>query len=355
MEKGESVNFRAFARQPLARFDAPEYSVRRMPSRRIFLLAAGGAALAPRVAWAQARRMALVALFPGEEEDDQPAAQPFFDELRRRGWVEGTNIDYERLYGRGAREYMEGLAKSAASRAPDLIYASTAALALAVLKETNSVPVVFNSASDPVASGLVSALRRPGGNATGAYQSAGDGLRRRLQVARQVMPGLTRVGLIIDRRATESARQRTLHEDAVRAVPGLSLSVSEFTNFEAVAKVLANFRREGVQAVLLSPSVTLIGRRREVAEAAMRNKLPLVGHRLEWAEAGAMLTYGPDVTDALRRSAALADRLLRGAKPAEVPVEQATRFELIVNQRSAKALGLSIPREVLKTADRVIE
>ena len=299
--------------------------------------------------------MSLVALFPGEEEDDQPAAQPFFDEMRRRGWVEGTNIDYERLYGRGAREYMEGLAKSAASREPDLIYASTAAIALAVLKETDSVPVVFTSASDPVSSGLVASLRSPARNATGAYQSAGDGLRRRIQLLRQLMPGTTRVGLLLDRRATESARQRTLHEDAVRAVPGMSLTVSEFTNFEAVAKLLANFRREGVQAVFLSPSVTLLGRRRDVAETAMRNKLPLVGHRLEWAEAGAMFTYGPDVTDTLRRSAAIADRVLRGAKPAETPVEQASRFELIVNNRSAKALGLSIPVAVLKTADRVIE
>lgn len=299
--------------------------------------------------------MSVVALFPGDEEDDQPAGQPFFDELRRRGWVEGTNIDYERLYGRGAREYMVGLAKSAASKEPDLIYASTAAIALAVLNETASVPVVFTSASDPVASGLVSSLRTPARNATGAYQSAGGGLRRRVQLLRQMMPSATQVGLLLDRRATEAARQRRLHEEAVRAAPGVQLTVAEFTNFEAVAKVLANFRREGVQAVFLSPSVTLLGRRREVAETAMRNKLPLIGHRLEWAEAGALFTYGPDVADALRRSASLADRVLRGAKPGGIAVEQASRFELIVNNRSAKALGLNVPREVLKSADRVIE
>jgi putative ABC transport system substrate-binding protein len=206
-----------------------------------------------------------------------------------------------------------------------------------------------------VASGLVSSLRTPARNATGAYQSAGDGLRRRLQLLRQIMPAAARVGLLLDRRATGSAQQRTLHEDAVRAVQGMSLSVAEFTNFEAVAKLLANFRREGVQVVFLAPSVTLLGRRREVADSAMRNKLPLFGHRLEWAEAGAILTYGPDVTDTLRRSAALADRVLRGAKPAEMPVVQASRFELIVNQRSARALGVSVPADVLKTADRVIE
>jgi putative ABC transport system substrate-binding protein len=311
-------------------------------------------AIAPRLGWAQARKMSLVALFPGEEEDDQPAAQPFFDELRRRGWVEGTNIEYERLYGRGAREYMQGLAKTAASRAPDVIYASTAAIALAVLKETDSVPVVFTSASDPVASGLVASLRAPKRNATGAYQSAGDGLPRRLELLRKVIPGATRLGLLLDRRATESARQRALHEEAVRGVKGASLAVGEFTNFEAVAKLLANFRRDGVQAVFLSPSVTLLGRRREVAESAIRNKLPLIGHRLEWAEAGAILTYGPDVADTLRRSAGLADRVLRGAKPAQMPVVQAARFELIVNQRSAAALGVSVPPEILKAADRVI-
>ena len=326
-----------------------------MPSRRKFLLAAGGAAVASRLAWAQARRVAVVALFPGEEEDDQPAAQPFFDEMRRRGWVEGTNIDYERLYGRGAREYMEGLARSAASREPDLIYASTATIALAVLKETDSVPVVFTSASDPVASGLVSSLTVPAGNATGAYQSAGDGLRRRMQLLQEVMPGTTRIGLLLDRRATEAARQRRLHERAARAMPGVQLTVAEFTNFEAVAKQLANLRRDGIQAVFLSPSVTLLGRRRDVVDTAMRNKLPLVAHRLEWAEAGAIFTYGPDVADALRRSASLADRLLRGAKPAQTPVEKATRFELIVNQRTAVALGVPVPAAVLKSADRVIE
>lgn len=296
----------------------------------------------------------MVALFPGEEEDDHPAAQPFFDEMRRRGWVEGTNIDYERLYGRGARDYMEGLAKTAASRAPDLVYASTAALAVAVLKETEKVPVVFTSASDPVAAGLVDSLKKPARNATGAYQSAGDGLRRRMQVARDLMPGAPRIGLVLDRRSTEFQRQRTLHENAARAA-GLAVSVSEFTNYEAVAKILANFRREGVQGVFLTPSVTLLGRRRDVAETAMRNKLALVGHRLEWAEAGALISYGPDVTDALRRSAAIADRVLRGARPADTPVEQASRYELVINQRSARALGIAVPGALLKSADRVIE
>lgn len=308
----------------------------------------------PRLAAAQPRRASLVALFAGEEEDDHPAALPFFDEMRRRGWVEGTNIDYERLYGRGAREYMEGLARTAASRDPDAIYASNATIALAVLKETDSVPVIFTSASDPVASGLVSSLQRPGRNATGTWQSAADGLRRRVQVVAQLLPGIARVGLLLDRRSTEYQRQRNLHEEAARAAR-LELSVAEFTNYEAVAKLLATLRRERVRAVFMAPSVTLLGKRREVAEAALRNRLALAGHRLEWAEAGAVVSYGPDVADALRRSAALTDRVLRGARPADIPVEQASRFELVVNERSARALDIAVPAELRKAADRMIE
>ena len=113
-------------------------------------------------------------------------------------------------------------------------------------------------------------LRRPARNATGAYQSAGDGLRRRAELLRQVIPAASRIGLLLDRRSTEFARQRQLHEDAVRAMAGVQLEVAEFTNFEAVARQLANLRREGVEAVFLAPSVTLLGRRRDVVDTAMR-------------------------------------------------------------------------------------
>jgi len=320
-------------------------------ARRRLLLAALAGCL-PAAAFAQAQKKSVVVLFAGEEDDDDAATRVFFDEMERLGWSDGANVAYDKFYGRGTREYMESLARSAASSTPDLIYATTSALAVAAMKASDSVPIVFTSFSDPVAAGLVDSLKRPGRNATGAYNASGDGVRQRLELARQTMPGAKRVAVVLDRRATDFARQRELHQSAARALKA-DVSLIEFTNFEAVAKILAQLRREGVSAVVLTPSVTLLARRREVSETALRNRLALIAHRIEWAEAGALLSYGAEVADALKKSAVIADRLLNGAKAAETPVQIANKFELAVNQRVARALGVSLPPELLKRVDRV--
>src|SRR5256712_7129398 len=311
--------------------------------------------LPPRRAFAQAGRIAwVVVLYGGGSEDDEPATWSFFDEMRRQGWVEGTNITYERLEGRGEREYVEGLARSAAGRIPDLIYATTTSVALAVVKQTASIPVVFTSAADPVATGLVASLVRPGGNATGAFQGLQDAEQTRFELIREVYPGLKRFGLLLDRRSPDSSQQETTHQVAARRV-GLDLMTMKFTNFEAVAKIFGNLRRAGIVAVGLTSSYTLIARRREVVEAALRNRLALIVHRAECAAGGALMTYGAEVADPQRRSARIANRILKGVKPAAIPVERATKTELVVNQRTAKTLGVAIPGSVLRRANRVIE
>ena len=326
-----------------------------MATRRTLLGALVAGFVAPRLAFAQPARIAsVVVLFAGESEDDEPATRSFFDEMRRLGWVEGTNITYERLEGRGERAYVEGLARSAAGRIPDLIYATTTSVALAVVKQTASIPVVFTSAADPVATGLVASLVRPGGNATGAFQGLQDAEQTRFELIREVYPGLKRFGLLLDRRSPDSSQQETTHQAAARRV-GLDLMTMKFTNFEAVAKIFGNLRRAGIVAVGLTSSYTLIARRREVVEAAMRNRLALIGHRSEWAAVGALMTYGAEVADALRRTARIAGRILKGVKPADIAVEQATKAELVVNQRTARTLGIIIPSSVLRRADRVIE
>ena len=295
----------------------------------------------------------MVVLFAGESEDDEPATRAFFDEMRRLGWVEGTNITYERLEGRGERGYVEGLARSATGRIPDLIYATSTSTAVAVVKETASIPVVFTTAGDPVAAGLVASLVRPGGNATGVFQSLPDAAQTRFDLIHEVYPDLKRFGVLLDLRSPDS-QQETMYQAAARRV-GLDPMMVKFTNFEAVAKIFANFRRAGIVAVGLTPSYTLIARRREVVDTATRNRLALIGHRSEWAAVGALMTYGAEVADALRRSARIADRILKGVKPADIAVEQATKSELVVNQRTAKTLGITIPDSVLRRADRVIE
>lgn len=147
--------------------------------------------------------------------------------------------------------------------------------------------------------------------------------------------------------------RKAAHAKAARAV-GLELVSAEFTNFEVIAKILAQFKRDGLIAAEITPSFTLIGRRFEVASLAARNGIALVAHRVEWAEAGAVLTYGVDVGESHRRAARIADRILKGAKPSDIPVERAQKFELAVNNRVATTLGLHISKPLLQRADRVI-
>src|SRR5256712_11261394 len=278
-----------------------------MATRRTLLGALVAGFVAPRLAFAQAARIAsVVVLYAGESEDDEPATWSFFDEMRRLGWVEGTNITYERLEGRGEREYVEGLARSAAGRIPDLIYATTTSVALAVVKQTASIPVVFTSAADPVATGLVASLVRPGGNATGAFQGLQDAEQTRFELIREVYPDLKRFGLLLDRRSPDSSQQEATYQAAARRV-GLDLMTMKFTNFEAVAKIFGNLRRAGIVAVGLTSSYTLIARRREVVDAALRNRLALVGQRSGCAADGAPMTYGAEGAGGQRSSGRIAN------------------------------------------------
>lgn len=325
-----------------------------MPSRRHALAALLAAAAAPGLLRAQPATKSVIVLFAGEPEDDEPANKPFFDEMKRLGWDEGRNVSYERVFGKGMRTYMEGLARTAASQDADLIFATTGTLATAVLKATSTVPVVFSAATDPVASGLVKSLKAPGGNATGAFQVTSDVVLQRLRLVKEAFPALKRIGAVYDRSANNFEQQKAAHEAAAKRV-GLELSAAEFTNYEAVAKHLANFRREGTTVVALAPSFTLLSRRRDVAAAAIRNELALVAHRIEWAEAGALMSYGAQIEEALKRSAGIASRVLKGARPGTIPVERVTNFEFAVNRRTLDALSVTLPTALAKRATRAFE
>ena len=322
--------------------------------RRTLLGALGLAAALPQLALGQTARPKLViVLFAGDSVDDEPATRSFFDQMRRLGWIESQNIVYERLYGKGMRAYLEGLARSAISRTPDLIFAAVASIALAVLNDTDTIPVVFTTSSDPVAGGLVVSLARPGRNATGTYQPPGDVVPKRFELIREAFPRATRVGAVFDRRAAGILRQKELHE-AVAARMGFFLHAVEFTNYEVVPKALSTFRKEKITAVLVPGSLALFARRREVIGAAARNGIVLLANRAEWVESGAVLSYGAEIAEALRRCARIADRILKGASAAETPVEEVTKFELAVNLHSAHAIAIDIPKSVIQRADRVV-
>ena len=244
------------------------------------------------------------------------------------------------------------MASLAADRGPDLIYATTTTLAQALLKETDAVPVVFASAADPVAAGLVKSLAKPGRNATGAWLVSTDASPARFALLREALPAVKRIGAVFDRGTQDYQRRKAAHEKSARAA-GLELVSAEFTNFEAVAKILAQFKREGLAVAEITPSFALIGRRREVAALAELNGIALVAHRAEWAEAGAVLTYGVDSGESHRRAAAIASRILKGAKAAAIPVERVQKFELVLNNRAAEALGMHLSQSILKKAVKV--
>ena len=211
---------------------------------------------------------------------------------------------------------------------------------------------MFTTAADPVAAGMVVSLAKPGRNATGTYQVARDAAPQRFALVREALPLLKRMGAVFDRNAQDYQARRAAHEKAARAV-GVELVSAEFNNFEAIAKILAQFKRDNLVAAEITPSFALIARRREVASLAALNGIALVAHRVEWAEAGAVLTYGADSGEAHRRAADIADRILKGSNPGAIPVQRVDKFELAINSRVAIGLALHIPKTLLQRADKV--
>ena len=324
-----------------------------MKNRRLTLGLMAAGALAPGLLLAQPARLPLVAVLFIGDADDESAAKVFFDTMARHGWVEGKNINFERHSGKGTLQYLETMVSNAAGSEPDLVVATTANLALAVRKENAALPLVFVSMSDPVAGGLVANLAKPGRNATGSYQTQGDASLKRFAFVHQAFPGLKRMGAVFDRNAADYQRRKASHEKSAKT-SGIELVPMEFTNFEAIAKLFAQYRRDSVRVVEVTPSFQLTGRRREAVALAERNEIALVAHRSEWADVGAVLSYGVDIGENYRRAANIANRILKGQKPADIPVELPNRLELVVNTKAAQALGHAIPKALLQQASRVI-
>ena len=326
-----------------------------MRKRRLLLGMMAAGTFLPRTLLAQAARLPLVSvLFVGDTEEDERAARPFFEAMAKSGWIEGKTINYERHSGKGTRPHLETMASNVVGSEPDLIFATTASLASAAMKEKPKAPMVFITMADPVKGGLVESLKKPGRNATGSYQVPGDAAAgKRFAYVRQAVPELKRMGAVFDRNGADYAQRRASHEKAARA-HGIELVSREFTNFEAIAKIFAQMKRDGLHVCEVTQSFALTGRRREGAQLAERNGIALVAHRSEWADAGAILSYGVDVGENYRRAASLAHRILKGEKPAALPVETPNRLELVANPKAALAFGIALPKTLLQKANRVI-
>ena len=328
-----------------------------MRNRRLLLLAAGAVVSgSPVLLRAQAPAMDLRrvgVLAPSTAAKEALTLKPFFDQMRALGWVEGQTISYDRAFADDRHEDLPRLARELVARKPELVYAPPSIAARAAWQATRNIPMVFATANDPAREGFVASLGRPGGNATGLTNISASLLPKRVQLLREILPGVKRIGRILDP-ADSGSRLAQQEFTPVAAAMGLTIVVVEPANSAEFEAAVARLVADRVDAIYAA-SVLALNMRVRLVELANQRRVPVIGVIPSMADAGALFVYAPSQADLLRRSALVVDKILKGAKPADIPVEQPTLFELVVNLGAARALGITIPQSILLRADRVIE
>ncbi len=326
--------------------------------RREFILALGGAASVPLAARAQqpAGRVYRVGYLTIASREQQLHLIKAFEEgLRSLGYRVGENVVIEYRFADGELERLPALAADLVRLAVDVIVTGANPNTVAAMKATTTIPIVMTNSVDPVGAGLVASLARPGGNVTGFGVDAGDEINgKRLELLKETLPNLSRVGILWNPDFAPNRSRLTSMREAARAL-GLTLVPAEARGPDALEQAFAAMVRESAQAFVVLGEPVLFNCRGQIAVMAIRDRLPAISTAREYAEAGVLLTYGPDLQDQFRRSAAFVDKIFKGAKPADLPVEQPTKFELVVNLKTAKALGVEVPTSLLQRADEVIE
>jgi putative ABC transport system substrate-binding protein len=331
-----------------------------MMDRRAFLAGTGAVLLAtPLAAEAQqARKVPRVGyLSVFSSSNPYPPSEAFWQGLHDLGWVEGQNIAIEWRFAEGKAQRLPDLAAELVRLRVDLIFAETTPAARAAKQATTTIPIVFSPIADPIGSGLVANLARPGGNITGITFMAPELGGKRLELLKQAVPGMIRVGVLSHPGVPSEATVKSMLEQteaAARAL-GVQLVRLEAQGPNDFDKVFAAMSRERVGGLILIPSAMFVDERRRIVNLMVKDRLPAMFFFREFTEAGGLMSYGPNVRELWRRAATYVDKILKGAKPADLPVEQPTKFELVINLKTAKALGLTIPQSVLGRADDVIQ
>lgn len=323
--------------------------------RREFITLVGGAVTAlPFAVRAQQPAVPVIGLMGV----DSAAAQSrmtaaFVQRLRELGWTEGRNVIIEYRWAEGRTERFAEIAAEFVQRNVSIILTHNTPPTLAAKHATSTIPIVFATAGDPVETGLVSSLARPGGNVTGLSSQASDIVGKRLELLRQAVPGLRRLATIADIGNPWAAFDLSVTKDAARTL-GIEVTSFEIGRPEEIDSVFGALRgRADALYVLHVP--LLFANRVRIASLALDARLPTLCLVREYVEAGGLMSYGPNWPNMWRRAADLVDKILRGAKPAELPIEQPTEFELIINLATAKALGLEVPLQLQQLANEVIE
>ncbi|MBI2540524.1 MAG: ABC transporter substrate-binding protein [Deltaproteobacteria bacterium] len=274
--------------------------------------------------------------------------------LREHGWVEGKNISIEYRYAEGKRDRLPELAGDLVRLKVDVIVAAVNTDALAAKKATRTIPIVVASAGDPVTLGLVESLARPGGNVTGLSQIAPELAGKRLELLKEIVPKLSRVAVLWNPQGTTSPLSWKEIQLPAREL-GVQLHSLEARSLKDFDKAFEEAARTPAGALAIMPDPLFAGNLKRIAELAAKSRLPSIFHLEEFVASGGLVAYGVDRPDQFRRAAVYVDKILKGAKPADLPVEQPTKFELVINLKTAKQIGLTIPPNVLARADKVIK
>jgi putative tryptophan/tyrosine transport system substrate-binding protein len=324
--------------------------------RRDFIELIGGIAAAwPLAAGAQqAGKLPTIGYLAAlSEAPDRPRRAAFVRRLVDLSWVEGSNVRIEYRWADGATARATEIAAEFVRLNVNVIVTSGTAIVAATKQATSVIPIVFAGAGDPVGTGLVASLSRPGGNATGLSLQQTDTAGKRLELLREVVPGLHRLAILANIGSAAAALDMHETEATARAL-GLEVAILEIRQAEDITPAVEALKgRAEALYVVIDPLVAVNGI--HINTLALRARLPTMHIFRELVEAGGLMSYGPNVSDIFRRAAELVDKILRGAKPADIPVEQPTEFDLVINLKTAKALGLTIPPPVLGRADKVIE
>jgi putative ABC transport system substrate-binding protein len=326
--------------------------------RREFISLIGGAAAMPLAARAQEReRMRRIGVLMNIAADDPDARAnnaAFLQVLQQLGWTDGRNVRIDTRWAAGDAAHLRKYAAELAASAPDVLFASGTAPMAALLQATRTVPIVFTVVADPVGAGFVDSLARPGGNATGFMEFEYSLSAKWVELLKQVAPHVTRAAILRDPTLSSGIGQFAVIQSVAPSV-GVEVSAVNMRDAAEIERAVAAFAGSGNGGLIVTSTALAVRHRELVIALAAKHKLPTVYYRRYFATSGGLISYGYDLVDQFRRAGGYVDRILKGEKPADLPVQAPTRYELVINLKTAKALGLTVPPSVLARADEVIE
>jgi putative tryptophan/tyrosine transport system substrate-binding protein len=331
----------------------------RHTKRREFITLLGGAAATwPLAARGQesvrARRVGVLMALAAESPDAQADLAAFLQGLRQLGWTDGRNLRIDIRWGAGNANNIRKGATELAAFGPDAIYAAGGSSVGPLLQATRTVPIVFAMVPDPVGSGFVASLGRPGGNATGFMQFEYSLTGKWLELLKQVAPGVTRAAVLWDPSIPAGIGQFAVIQSVAPSL-GVEVSPVNVRDRAEIERAVAAFARSSNGGLIMTSSPLANVQRALIIALAARHKLPAVYAARVHVDSGGLISYGPNATDQYRRAASYVDRILKGEKPADLPVQAPTKYELVINLKTAQALGLTVPQSLLSIADEVIE